>query len=153
MENLALYEKFRAVPEEAKRKIKGGRINGFTDINPMWRIKMLTEEFGPCGAGWYYKPVKEWIEQVGNEYAAFVDIELYVKYGDKWSMPISGSGELAQLLKKVVYSFLMNATRWLQQMLYQLHVNSWELGQMFILSRTKLNITRMNLMKKMMTGK
>lgn len=92
MENLELYEKFRIVPEEAKKKIKGGRINGFTDINPMWRIKMLTEEFGPCGIGWYYKPVKEWIEQVGNEYAAFVDIELYVKYGDEWSMPIPGSG-------------------------------------------------------------
>ena len=105
MKNLDLYEKFRKVPEEAKRKIKGGRINGFTDINPMWRIKRLTEEFGPCGSGWYYKPVKEWIEQVGNEYAAFVDIELYVKYGDEWSMPIPGSGgsKLATVEKSGIF--------------------------------------------------
>lgn len=92
MENLELYEKFRTVPEEAKKEIVGGRLKGMTDINPMWRIKKLTEEFGPCGIGWYYKPVKEWIEQVGNEYASFVDIELYVKYGDEWSKPIHGSG-------------------------------------------------------------
>lgn len=92
MGNLELYEKFRIVPNEAKKEIKGGRLKGFTDINPMWRIKKLTEEFGPCGIGWYYKPVKEWIEQVGNEHAAFVDIELYVKYENEWSMPVYGSG-------------------------------------------------------------
>lgn len=90
--NLNLYEKFRSVPEEAKTEIKAGRTKGFTDINPMWRIKVLTQEFGPCGIGWYYKPVNKWIETVGNEIAAFVDIELYVKTEDGWSMPIFGTG-------------------------------------------------------------
>lgn len=105
MENMQLYKKFREVPEEAKKKIKGGRTNGFTDINPMWRIKMLTQEFGPCGIGWYYKPIKKWIEQVGNEYAAFVDIELYIKVDSEWSMPISGTGgsRLATQEKSGIY--------------------------------------------------
>lgn len=90
--NLALYNRVRNVPEEAKKEIKAGRTKGFTDINPMWRIKKLTEEFGPCGIGWYYKPMNKWIEQVGNEYAAFVDIELFVKMDGEWSKPICGTG-------------------------------------------------------------
>ena len=92
MDNLAIYNKYREVPQEATREIKGGRLNGKTDINPMWRIKCLTEQFGPCGIGWYYKPVRKWLEQHGDEVAAFVDIELYVKINGEWSMPISGTG-------------------------------------------------------------
>lgn len=90
--NLIFYEKFRDVPSEAKREIKGGRMNGKTDINPMWRIKALTEEFGPCGIGWYYKTTNKWLERYENEVAAFVDIELFIKVNDEWSMPISGTG-------------------------------------------------------------
>ena len=52
MENLTIYNKARVVPESAQKTIKGGRLNGMTDINPMWRIQMLTELFGPCGIGW-----------------------------------------------------------------------------------------------------
>ena len=46
-DNLELYNKGRAVPEEAKKTIQAGKLKGFTDINPMWRIKTLTEMFGP----------------------------------------------------------------------------------------------------------
>jgi hypothetical protein len=92
MNNLEIYERVRAVPPEAKKEIKGGRMNGKTDINPMWRIKILTEIYGPCGIGWYYVPTKKWIETFENTIAAFVDIELFVKSGDGWSMPISGTG-------------------------------------------------------------
>lgn len=92
MNNLELYKKVRVVPIEAQKKISGGRLNGMTDINPMWRIKVLTEQFGPCGFGWYYIPVRKWLEQSGNEVAAFVDIELYIKSSDEWSKPISGTG-------------------------------------------------------------
>lgn len=92
MGNLDIYERARAVPQEAQRRINGGRMNGKTDINPMWRIKKLTELFGPCGIGWYYKPVRKWIETIGSEAAAFVDIELFVRHEGEWSMPISGTG-------------------------------------------------------------
>jgi hypothetical protein len=92
MENLELYEKFRKVPEEAKKPIKGGRLNGYTDINPMWRIKMLTEQFGICGIGWYYNTLQQWTVDHGEETTAFVNIELFVKVGGEWSKPIFGTG-------------------------------------------------------------
>lgn len=92
MENLYYYNLGREVPETAKKPIQGGRMNGKTDINPMWRIKKLTEMFGPCGIGWYYKSVKEWTEVYDKSVAAFVKIELYVKVGNEWSMPIQGTG-------------------------------------------------------------
>lgn len=93
MKNLEIYEKYRSVPKEAQKEIKGGRMSGKTDINPMWRLKALTECFGPCGIGWYYKPINKWIERFENgEAAAFVDIELFVKVNEEWSMPISGTG-------------------------------------------------------------
>lgn len=92
MDNLEIYNKYREVPAEAKKRISGGRMNGKTDINPMWRLKSLTEQFGPCGIGWYYKVINKWIEPYGDEIAAFVDIELYVKVDGEWSAPIAGTG-------------------------------------------------------------
>lgn len=106
MGNLDIYNKVKSVPEEAKKTIGAGRTKGFTDINPMWRIKMLTEVFGPCGFGWYYKVTDKHIETVGDEACAFVDIELFVKQdGEYWSMPIHGTGgsRLATKEKSGVY--------------------------------------------------
>ena len=92
MDNLTIYNNYRTVPKEAQKPIQGGRMKGKTDINPMWRIKALTEQFGPCGVGWYYKPIRKWLEQQGDEVAAFVDIELFIKADGEWSMPVSGTG-------------------------------------------------------------
>nr|WP_300838921.1 hypothetical protein [uncultured Acetatifactor sp.] len=92
MENLLYYNQGRQVPDTAKKPIQGGRMNGKTDINPMWRIKKLTEMFGPCGIGWYYRSVREWLEPYEKSVAAFVKIELYVKADGEWSMPIQGTG-------------------------------------------------------------
>lgn len=92
MDNLYFYNMGKEVPETAKKPIKGGRMSGNTDINPMWRIKKLTEMFGPCGIGWYYIPVKKWMETYGEEVACFVDIELYIKVDGEWSKPIYGNG-------------------------------------------------------------
>ena len=92
MGNLELYEKVRSVPQEAQKTIKGGRLKGFTDINPMWRIKILTEQFGICGIGWYYECTRQWIEDVGDEKVACVNINLYIKVDGEWSKPIFGTG-------------------------------------------------------------
>jgi hypothetical protein len=79
MENLKLYNIGREVPENAKKPINAGRLKGMTDINPMWRIKRLTEMFGACGVGWWYEITHK--EIVHDDYtkqkAAFVDIKLY----------------------------------------------------------------------------
>lgn len=91
-ENLKIYNAVRVVPTEAKRSITGGRLKGKTEINPMWRIKILTDQFGPCGIGWYYEVTKQWLEPSGNEVAAFVNINLYIKVAGEWSKPIPGVG-------------------------------------------------------------
>lgn len=91
--NMTLYNEFRSCPETAKKKITGGNLNGKTDINPMWRIKRLTEQFGPCGIGWKIDIIRTWIEE-GAEGArvANVQINLYVKYNGEWSEAIPGIG-------------------------------------------------------------
>lgn len=100
-DNLGLYNKVRTVPEEAKKTIKGGRTSGFTDINPMWRIKTLTEHFGMAGIGWYYDIKKMWVEQGSNEeIAAFVVIDLFVNVNGEWSKPITGTGGSAFVSKE-----------------------------------------------------
>lgn len=93
MNNLELYEAVRKVPAEAQRAIAGGRLKGKTDINPMWRLKTLTERFGPCGIGWKYVIEKQWTEAGnGGEISAFCNISLYIKYEGLWSDAIPGTG-------------------------------------------------------------
>ena len=91
--NLELYNMFRSVPENAKKEIKAGRLKGMTDVNPMFRIKLLTEQFGVCGFGWYPEITKQWLEQgADGVISAFVNINLYIKYNGEWSKPICGTG-------------------------------------------------------------
>lgn len=92
MKKTDLYELFRKVPEEAKKPIVAGRLKGFTDINPMWRIKALTEVFGPCGLGWWYRITDKRLESSGAEVKAFVDIELFYVYEGQTSQPVVGTG-------------------------------------------------------------
>lgn len=105
MENMKIYNAARSVPESAKSTISAGRLKGKTDINPMWRIKALTELFGPCGFGWKYIIRREWTEPGANgEIAAFVDIDLFVKSEGEWSEAIPGTGGSA---------FVAAETKWL----------------------------------------
>ena len=91
--NLSIYERMRSVPAEAKKAIEAGRLKGKSDINPMWRIKKLTEVFGPVGFGWYTEVIKTWTEVDENsDVAVFVDINLFVKKDGEWSKPIYGYG-------------------------------------------------------------
>lgn len=96
MDNLRYYNAGRAVPPEAKKPISAGRLKGMTDINPMWRIKRLTEMFGPCGIGWWYEIVNEQIvnDEITKQRAAFVDILLFYRDPDtgEASHGIPGTG-------------------------------------------------------------
>ena len=42
-DNMRLWEAVRKPPKEALRKIEAGRLKGKTDINPVFRLKTLTE--------------------------------------------------------------------------------------------------------------
>lgn len=101
MENLSIYNAVRSVPDNAKKQISAGRLKGKTDINPMWRLKTLTEQFGPCGIGWKYVITDKRLEQGANgEVAAFLDIDLFVKVDGVWSEAIPGTGGSAFVAKE-----------------------------------------------------
>lgn len=100
-ENMKIYEKVRAVPKEALKEIKGGRLKGMSDINPMWRIKMLTEMFGICGIGWKIEIVDKRLEQGSHDQiVCFVDINLYIKVDGEWSAAIQGMGGSSFITKE-----------------------------------------------------
>lgn len=92
MNNMDIYDQVRQCPQDALKPIQAGRLKGKSDINPMWRIKMLTQLFGAVGIGWYYEINKQWLEPCGEEVAAFCDISLYIKVDGEWSKPIQGVG-------------------------------------------------------------
>lgn len=101
MQGLDLYNKVRTVPQEAKKSIGAGRLKGMTDINPMWRLKILTEQFGPCGIGWTYEITKQWIEDGSdNQKVAFTNINLFIKVGNEWSRAIPGTGGSSFIAKE-----------------------------------------------------
>ena len=91
--NMVIYETARVVPEEALKPIQAGRLKGMTDINPMWRIKKLTELFGPCGIGWCYtEPKIEFVPGESPEIMCIVHTELQIKFCGEWSNAIPGVG-------------------------------------------------------------
>lgn len=93
-QNLALYNRVREVPQEAKKEIQAGRLKGKTDISPMWRIQTLTREFGPAGIGWYTEVVEKHYEPCGTELAVYLHLRLYIMDSatGEWSKPIEGFG-------------------------------------------------------------
>lgn len=95
-ENMEIYNALRSVPESAKKKIAAGRLKGFTNINTMWRIKALTEQFGPCGIGWKTVVTKEWLEQgADGAVTAHCNLNLYIRVDGEWSEAIEGCGGAA----------------------------------------------------------
>lgn len=101
MDNLAIYEMGRQVPPEAQKPITAGRLKGMTDITPMWRIKKLTEIFGPCGIGWGYDITDKRIETAPDGQAcAFVDILFWYVWQEKKSIPYSATGGSKMISKE-----------------------------------------------------
>lgn len=99
--NLELYNKLRVAPDAALKTITAGNLKGKSDINPQWRIEILTTIFGPIGFGWYTEIKEKWTEREGNESAAWVRINLFVKdpKTGEWSKPIEGLGGSKQFGK------------------------------------------------------
>lgn len=89
----ARYNAMRKPPAEILKKIDGGNLKGMSDINPQWRIEVMTEQFGLCGIGWRYEIVStNTVECSTGEILVFMRINLYVKDGEQWSNPIPGYG-------------------------------------------------------------
>jgi len=97
-DNLSIWNKVSRPPREALKTITGGRLSGMTDVNPQWRMKVMTETFGPCGVGWHYEITKLWTEP-GPEgvVMAFAMVNLWA---GKDSMPIPGIGGSAMVAQE-----------------------------------------------------
>lgn len=92
-ENLRYYNELRAVPPEARKPITAGRLKGMTDISPMWRIKAMTEQFGPCGVGWCYsEPTFEYVTGNESEVMCIARTSVQVNVNGEWSIAIPGVG-------------------------------------------------------------
>ena len=106
MENMEIYEKYRKVPEEALKDFDNGSFKG-TDINSMWRIKCLTEQFGVVGHGWTVKVLRVWTEkcEYTNEIFAFAEIEMQVCINGEWGKPFTATGgnKFCQYIKSKDY--------------------------------------------------
>ena len=95
------WEQVSRPPKDALKEIRGGRMNGKTDISPMWRIKVMTETYGLCGEGWKYDIKRVWTEPgTDNQAFAFAEIALYTKQKDTWSEPIPGIGGHMLIVKE-----------------------------------------------------
>lgn len=93
MEKMEIYEQSRVCPENAQRQIQAGKLRGKTDINPMWRLKKLTELFGPCGTGWKIDNASFWTTPGANgEVVAWCSLELRYATENGWSDPLFGIG-------------------------------------------------------------
>ena len=93
MNNLRIWNEVKQPPADALKTIGGGRLKGMTDIKPQWRVKAMTQIFGPCGTGWKYEVVTmREIPCSTGEVMALVDINLFFKEDDKWSDAIPGTG-------------------------------------------------------------
>ena len=106
MENLEIYNKYRQVPKEALKDFDNGTFKG-TDINSMWRIKCLTEQFGVVGHGWTTRVLRTWTEkdENTNEVLAFAEIEMRVKIDGVWGEPFTATGgnKLSSYIKSKDY--------------------------------------------------
>jgi hypothetical protein len=71
--NLRLWERHCVTPPAATKSFKKGGWQG-TDINPAYRLRCLTELFGPQGTGWGWTIHERWRE----------DWPSRVKDGDQW---------------------------------------------------------------------
>lgn len=100
--NLRFYAQGCDVPQDALKGIKAGRLRGMSDVNPMWRMKRMTEIFGPVGFGWRYEIVRQWTEVYGEEVKCFCNVNLYVRDPEtkEWSAPIPGNGGSAIVAKE-----------------------------------------------------
>lgn len=100
-ETLSLWNKVSRPPANVLKQIKGGRLNGKSNIAPQWRYQVLTEQFGPCGIGWKFTIDKLWTETAsGDEVFAFALVSLYIKVDGAWSEPIPGIGGHLMIVKE-----------------------------------------------------
>ena len=90
--NMTIFNFARSVPDFAKKDIRAGKLKGYTNISPQWRLEKLTELFGPVGFGWVIENIKYWTSEGVGECTMWCSLDLKVFYNGQWSQPINGIG-------------------------------------------------------------
>lgn len=94
-QNMRFYVQVQNTPKDAQKPFSNGRFNG-TDVNPMYRIKMLTMMFGPVGQGWWTEDEQYTMVpcEATGEVAVFCTLKLFYRDPDthEISKGVSGVG-------------------------------------------------------------
>jgi len=91
--NMERWTRMKQPPAPMLKPIRAGRLSGKSNINPQWRDRILTEEYGPCGFGWKYEIDELWtVDGADGQVFAFARVSLFVKDEDVWSAPITMVG-------------------------------------------------------------
>ena len=91
-ENMKIWNQCAKPPASALKQISGGRLKGMTDINPQWRIEIMTEMFGACGFGWGYTIDKLWREDGSDgQIMAFALVTVWYESKEQTVTGIGGS--------------------------------------------------------------
>lgn len=84
-ENTALWNELRSTPDEYLKKFtRGGGFSG-KSIDPVYRIRRLTERFGPCGKGWGFIQEDQWTDGGSGAYCVYIRGHLwYMLDGERY---------------------------------------------------------------------
>lgn len=96
MEEKKIDERYAAashVPKRVLKPIDVGRLKGKSDINPQWKISLMTEIYGMCGIGWKFEVTEKNTVTINTgEVMLFMTVAVYTRNGDEWSDPVYGMG-------------------------------------------------------------
>lgn len=96
MEEKKIDERYAAashVPKRVLKTIDVGRLKGKSDINPQWKISLMTEIYGMCGIGWKFEVTEKNTVTINTgEVMLFMTVAVYIKNDEKWSDPVYGMG-------------------------------------------------------------
>lgn len=84
-DNTKIWNQICRTPSEyGKQFTRAGGFTG-TSIDPVWRIRTLTELFGPCGKGWGFVQEDQWSDGGSGAYVVYVRGHLwYMEDGERY---------------------------------------------------------------------
>lgn len=96
-DNMAIWKRlFKTDSRFTKNFSRKGGFSG-TDINPTYRMAVMTEVFGPCGVGWGWTIESRWSECIAGTQVAYVQLAVWYRVpGDDkiyWTGPQIGGTE------------------------------------------------------------
>lgn len=101
-EALRMFERVSTPPQEALKPIDAGKLAGKSEINPMWRYKMMVSLFGVYGEGWKveYGEVQKIPYEKTGEVLLIVEANIYTRAKDgNWNAPSTAYGTSYLIIK------------------------------------------------------